>query len=1045
MSNSPLPVPEQLSISIRNYSDKAPRASLKKDGPRRRKVLWPSAHVIVFDCETTTDRRQTLRFGTYQHRETGALLEAGAFYAEDLPSDELELLKSYCEQHGLAIRSRESFVKDVLYAFGYELRGTIVGFNLPFDLARIAVKAGIARRSMFGGFSLTASEDKRLPSIQVKHVSRRFSLIRFAAPYRKRSSRSMLKRNDHGPVHRGFFVDVSSLGAALFARTFTLGALARHLSVDHPKLDAGDHGAALTREYVEYALRDTQTTWECFEELVTRYERLKLSRTPVHAIYSEASLGKAYLDAMGIKPWREVQPDFPPRLISTIMGAYFGGRSEVRIRREVREVIHCDFLSMYPTVCTLMGLWSFVTAQGMTWQDDTEAVRHLLEEVTLETLQDPAVWRDLPVLVEIKPDADILPVRARYEDDRPSTIGLNFLAADEGLWFTLADCMSAKLLNGRSPNVLRAIRFAAGERQFGLKPVAVDGNSSFRVDPRKEDFFKRVIELRRETQDRAKLAPNDDEREALKTAAQSLKIVANATSYGGFVELNVQEHSKTMRVQVHGATDEPFEHSTHNEERPGRFYHPLLATLITGAARLMLAMTERLIEDQGLEWAFCDTDSMSIAKPAPMEREDFRARVGEIVKWFETLNPYSFPGSILKIEDVNFSISNGALHEPLYSWCVSAKRYALFNIGAAGVPIIRKASAHGLGHLIAPYDGSSPSHVVPQSSAALHSIGVELWQHDLWWQIVRAGLSDSPNTVDLNYHPALQQPAVGRYGATSPRLLKWFSHLNKGRSYIGQVKPFGFMYSLFGDAFKPANIGAPATQLDKTPVVVRPIAPFDKSLTLAVEHAFDRESGASVPVGGLQTFSGKLAQYHLQPESKFSNGDYIDRGTTRRRHIRVSGVELIGKEANRWEEQDHLGIFDDAEVTYGSVGDPNTSLSSLIRDLSESFKGRDLSYRLGWSRSRLSKIAKGAATRLSRSTTERAMRALARLAVEAKDTNSARERVRAELQNRIDRDGLAKTAAALQLDASNLLKIARGLRRPPISLMTMLGGCHGRF
>ena len=52
-------------------------------------------------------------------------------------------------------------------------------------------------------------------------------------------------------------------------------------------------------------------------------------------------------------------------------------------------------------------------------------------------------------------------------------------------------------------------------------------------------------------------------------------------------------------------------------------------------------------------------------------------------------------------------LDSGALTdeiEPLYCLAISAKRYVLFNIGPDGRPIIRKASAHGLGHLNPPYD-----------------------------------------------------------------------------------------------------------------------------------------------------------------------------------------------------------------------------------------------------------------------------------------------------------------------------------------------------
>ena len=70
----------------------------------------------------------------------------------------------------------------------------------------------------------------------------------------------------------------------------------------------------------------------------------------------------------------------------------------------------------------------------------------------------------------------------------------------------------------------------------------------------------------------------------------------------------------------------------------------------------MLAIAERLVADHQLEWVFCDTDSIAIAKPAGMDEAQFHARVDEIVAWFSALNPYEFGGSILKIEDVNYGL-----------------------------------------------------------------------------------------------------------------------------------------------------------------------------------------------------------------------------------------------------------------------------------------------------------------------------------------------------------------------------------------------------
>jgi DNA polymerase elongation subunit (family B) len=134
------------------------------------------------------------------------------------------------------------------------------------------------------------------------------------------------------------------------------------------------------------------------------------------------------------------------------------------------------------------------------------------------------------------------------------------------------------------------------------------------------------------------------EKEALDAEQKALKIVANATSYGIFVELNVEQLDETESLSCFGSGNDGFAVAIDKVETPGRYFHPLLATLITGAARLMLAITERLLVDAGLDWAFCDTDSMAIAKPAGMDRETFLAKAKSVANWFTPLNPYEGAG-----------------------------------------------------------------------------------------------------------------------------------------------------------------------------------------------------------------------------------------------------------------------------------------------------------------------------------------------------------------------------------------------------------------
>ena len=118
---------------------------------------------------------------------------------------------------------------------------------------------------------------------------------------------------------------------------------------------------------------------------------------------------------------------------------------------------------------------------------------------------------------------------------------------------------------------------------------------------------------------------------------------------------------------------------------------------------------------------------------------------------------------------------------------------------------------------------------------------------------------------------------------------------------------------------------------ERLPGSVHPIAPFNRDPAMAAAHAFDRVTGASVPITRLQTYGEALAQYHLHPESKFLQGDYGDRGLTERRHIIAETVELIGKEANRWEEQVYLGENPEAQIVYGTAPEDQAHFRERVK------------------------------------------------------------------------------------------------------------------
>jgi hypothetical protein len=507
-----------LPVGVRAYVPLAKAERARKPRPEPE----PSEWVLIFDTETSTDPAQRLRFGSFQLRKAGALEKHGLFYDPSaLTEREQRLLADFARSNGLELLTATEFVENVFFKFGYELRATIVGFNLPFDISRLAVRHGPARRRpMRGGFSFQLSENRWLPRVQVKHLSRRASMIRFTAPRRQRTPRGM-RKHTRVPVRRGFFVDVKTIGAALTSRSDTLASLAEFLDVPSRKLATEEHGGPLSREYIGYAVNDTQVTWECYAELSRRYAMHALKQTPMHRVKSEAGIGKAYLKEMRVQPWQLMQPDFPPEIINIIMQTYFGGRSEVHLRRVIFQILYCDFLSMYPTVRTLMGLWRWVIAKDVSWRDTTGEMRALLARITRQGLQYREFWPLLTTLVQVLPDRDVLPVRSQYGGEAQYTIGLNEISSENPLWYTLADCINSKLKTGRAPHILKAITFEPTGMRTGLRPVNIGGNPEFRIDPRSGDFYKAIIELRSSIKARLKdCLPS--EREALESQQQAL-------------------------------------------------------------------------------------------------------------------------------------------------------------------------------------------------------------------------------------------------------------------------------------------------------------------------------------------------------------------------------------------------------------------------------------------------------------------------------------------------------------------------------------------
>jgi len=527
-----------------------------------------------------------------------------------------------------------------------------------------------------------------------------------------------------------------------------------------------------------------------------------------------------------------MRSDVLDRLIGILLSTYYGGRADVKIRREILRVLLADFVSLYPTLAAIAGLWSHIIGRGFRVCDCTQEFRHALDELGLECWQSVNTWRGFTVIAEVEANDDILPVRAIYQSSSlMRTIGVNGLNGAT-LWYHGLDIAASKLLTGRSPKIIRALRFIPGEPQQGLRPVRLAGSRAT-FDPRQDDFFVHLIELRTSAKKEAEVAAKrGDVAKAKKLRAEylrldalarvfdddqkHLKVVANAC-YGFFVEMNETKPADPVECNVYSYRGkEPTTRWLSKVEEPGPYFHPLVATTITAGTRLMLAILEVLAKREGVLWMACDTDSMMFARPEAMSDDEFVRRVQRIRDWFKPLNPYRNVDALLKLEAVNFKPGTDII-EPLYGLAIAPKSYALFNLDATGKLILREAKQFILENYMPPYLRSKKEERLCRKAMKLRC-----WQRDLWLRVIQAFLDGHPDDVDLGSLPNFDLPAARRLSISTANVELHLQRYNQGKPYRERIRPGGFLLSF-----------TPKSDIDRE--------------YLAYEHHVDRSVRSSLP------------------------------------------------------------------------------------------------------------------------------------------------------------------------------------------------------
>jgi hypothetical protein len=808
----------------------------------------------------------------------------------------------------------------------------IAGFNLPFDLSRMSLDW---RKTRKGGFALIFSKilwretqswiaNPYRPTIKIEPKDARTAFV----------SSGTTKVPAEWP-NDGRLLDIGTLLFALFDQHRSLRDWCRYFREErnlewvHEKLDHEPSGRFTLKE-LDYCRRDVQCTQDLLNCAKTEFDLYRLDDLLPDKAYSPASVGKATFRQMAITPPAE-KFKVSHELQGIFMQTYFGGRAEDHIRKVPVPSMRLDFLSQYPTVNTNMGNWEIVTAKSVSFPEPTRQIRKFLKTVTLAECFEPSFWRKLRFFALIQAEDNILPVRAPFDPKDPEHLNIadSYFTSEKPVWFAGPDIVASIIRTGRVPHVLKAIRVVPHGRQRGMKSIKLRG--VVEIDPYRDDFFKVLIEQRKAN-------------ESDKTLKHALKVIANSTAYGAFVELNEERKSKPVKLDVFSG-EHYHRQSSRDIEVPGKWYFPALASLITSGGRLLLAMAEKCVTDAGGTWLFCDTDSIAVvASPkggtvypkrpeeeCEMDQREIapipvlpHSKVLKLARRFRSLNPYAFGGDLLKVEDVNYEDGNpktGSLRT-VDGYAISAKRYDLME----GSKVI-EVKGHGLGYLMSPASGGEPD-----------------WMQTAWQYVLR--LDNVP--CDGSDPGWLDYPAMMKIPVSSPAVL--------GR-LKGFCKPFDFVL-------------APILRSDKLNTEERAEKPilitrFNKHSDQWLDATYyDVRTGkkCGITIGDctknripVKTYREILHQYLYHPECKFAgpNGRPCDpwtRGVLQRRHIIAGDFKYCGKEVKRKLEQGPVDYETDFKVkvyTNGRVSaDPETLHALADFSEREINKGTGLSRRI---------------------------------------------------------------------------------------------------
>ena len=934
------------------------RKEFKSDDPQGTDdPSWPE--VLAIDTETRLSVDQSLTFGVWRRcrllAENYEVMEEGIFYADDLPARELKVLKSYTETAVSDVRtfpprfplySRTQFMKKVFWPALKKKSAMVVGFNLGYDLTRVALdwkEGNKGEWSLIMEKYADGNENINYPRILITPIDSKKAIIRITKPCKNKLKGKVPARqwrNAGATIH---FLDLRTALWSLYNKSHSLRSACDNKTgpfktLNLPQKDDHQPTGEVTPDEIEHCRQDVRCTIALLNACKQEFDKHPdLDLKPWNA-YSPASFGKATLKAMGIiRP--EVKFQIPDEKLGPWVQAYYGGRSECRIRHEVVAVVPVDFTSEYPSCCANLGLFRILTAERLDFVDDTENIRKFLANITLEKCYKRGTWRDLNFVARVIPNGDVLPVRTVY-GGVSQNIGNNYLHANpthpQAVYMAGPDLVAAILEQpDRIPRIQQAFRVVPSGIQAGMRPIRLRGKVLIDPNDISVDLFTKIIEERK----RNKHDPD---------LYYWLKILANSI-YGFFVEL-IPERFQTLKGVTVFSGDESFSDFSRVIETRGKWFAPYLATLITSAGRLLLAMLEVEVSRAGGTYLYCDTDSLAIVASEHGGRLDIPGEEGkralshkevdQLTAKFQELNPYDKNDvkDLLNLTDDNYVCacshelksehgetgpcevkacnckSAKKTRRQLWGIAIAAKRYALFeklsdkNGSLIDIKVVNP-KAHGIGFLYPPKDN-------PENWKR----DAPLWVYEMWDYIVRGFLRLKRKLPSWSSLPQMM-----RFSVSTWNVYKMLGMWNG-------VRPHNFMFMVMTSPNFSFDVDF-ENKPDNKPMVIVPYSSKQQEWR-KLEGIDIKNKGRSGNYRRYKlddpnfhpfTYAHMIQDYVRHPEAKSLGPDSKPcteetRGLLQRAHITAGQIRYVDKEtSSMWSQSDDLSVISDDEVGFRIV------------------------------------------------------------------------------------------------------------------------------